>query len=84
MSLNYPWYDILGTVGVMMILACYFLIQIGRISSERLAFSVINGIGASFILVSLYFEFNFASVLMEGAWVLISLIGIVRYFLRRR
>ena len=84
MLLNYPWYDILGTVGVMMILACYFLIQIGRINSERLAFSAINGIGASFILVSLYFEFNFASVLMEGAWVLISLIGIVRYFLRRR
>ena len=67
-----------------MILICYFLIQVGRIDSEKLTFSVVNGLGASFILVSLYYEFNFASVLIEGFWVVISLIGIVRYFLRKR
>ncbi|NKB62639.1 MAG: hypothetical protein GKR95_11130 [Gammaproteobacteria bacterium] len=81
--LNTPWYDWLGTLGVAMILFCYFLIQIGRIDSERLAFSVVNGAGASLILVSLYYEFNFASVLIEGFWVVISLIGVVRYFYRR-
>ena len=82
--LDMPWYDWLGTVGVLMILACYFLIQIGRMDSERLSFSVVNGLGASFILVSLYFEFNFASVLIEGFWVIISLIGIIRYYYRKR
>ena len=82
--INTPWYDLLGTLGVVMILACYFLIQIGRIDSEKLSFSIINGLGASFILVSLYYEFNFASVLIEGFWVLISLIGIVRYVYRQR
>ena len=81
---NTPWYDWLGTLGVAMILLCYFLIQVGRIDSEKLAFSVVNGMGASFILVSLYYEFNFASVLIEGFWVVISLIGIVRYFLKKR
>ena len=82
--MNYPWYDMLGTLGVAMILLCYFLIQIGKIDSDKLPYSVVNGLGASFILVSLYYEFNFASVLIEGFWVVISLIGIIRYFLNRR
>ncbi|NKB77117.1 MAG: hypothetical protein GKR96_08735 [Gammaproteobacteria bacterium] len=82
--LSTPWYDLLGTLGVAMILFCYLLIQIGRIDSEKLTFSVVNGIGASLILVSLYYEFNFASVLIEGFWVVISLIGVGRYFYRRR
>ena len=73
------FHNIIGTIGVSLILLCYFLIQIGKMSPENLRYSMINMIGASMILFSLTFEFNFASVLIEGFWVIISMIGIVRY-----
>ena len=77
------FHDIIGTLGVSLILLCYFLIQIGKLNPENLSYSVVNMIGASTILFSLYFEFNFASVLIEIFWVLISIIGIVRFFQSR-
>ena len=74
------FHDIIGTLGVALILLCYFLIQVGKLTAENLSYSVINMIGASLILFSLYYEFNFASVLIESFWVVISLIGIWRYY----
>ena len=75
------FHDIIGTVGVALILLCYFLIQVGKLTAENLSYSIINMIGASLILFSLYYEFNFASVLIESFWVIISLIGISRYYM---
>ncbi len=77
-------HEIVGTVGVGLILLCYFLIQTGKMSAENLPYSVINMTGALMILYSLYFEFNFASVLIESFWVLISLIGVTRFLSNRK
>ncbi|MFT5115010.1 MAG: hypothetical protein ACI8P9_004353 [Parasphingorhabdus sp.] len=77
------FHDIVGSVGVSLILLCYFLIQIGKMSPTNLRFSVVNMLGASMILFSLSFEFNFASVLIESFWVIISMIGIIRYIRNR-
>ncbi len=77
-------HEIVGTVGVSLILLCYFLIQTGKMSTENLPYSVINMTGALMILYSLYFEFNFASVLIESFWVLISLIGVTRFLSNRK
>ena len=77
-------HEIVGTVGVSLILLCYFLIQTGKMSAGNLPYSVINMTGALMILYSLYFEFNFASVLIESFWVLISLIGVRRFLSNRK
>lgn len=77
------WYDILGTLGVAVIILTYVLLQIERIRSTDLIYSLLNAVGASLILVSLYFDFNFPSVVVEGFWLLISLFGIGKYLLRR-
>ncbi len=76
----YHWYDIVGTLGVAVILIAYVLLQIGRLASERPAFSLLNGVGALMILISLYFDFNFSSFLMEFSWLLVSLFGVGKYF----
>ena len=83
--MNYSWHDFLGIVGVITILWCYFSLQLGKMQSEDLAFSLLNGIGATFILVSLLYEFNLSAFLVELFWLLISLMGIFtgikkRYF----
>lgn len=73
------FHNVVGTLGVSLILLCYFLIQIGKMSQDNLYYSLVNMLGACMILYSLYFEFNFASVLIEVFWILISIIGISRY-----
>ena len=76
------WYDIIGTLGVAIIILTYVLLQIERVRSDQLIYSLLNAIGAAFILVSLYFEFNLPSVVVEVFWLLISLFGIGKYFAR--
>jgi hypothetical protein len=76
-------YDILGTVGVAIIILAYVLLQIGRVRSEQLVYSLLNAIGATLILISLYYAFNFPSFVVELFWLLISLFGIGKYILRR-
>jgi hypothetical protein len=75
--------DIIGIIGVGIILISYFLLNTERMSSDNLTYPLSNFIGAALILVSLLFNFNLASVLMECAWILISLIGIYRIWLKK-
>jgi len=77
------WYNILGTIGVGVIVVTYFLLQLGRVKSDQLIYSLLNGIGAMLILISLYYDFNLPSVVVEAFWLVISIFGIVRYFLAK-
>ena len=81
--MSYAWYDIVGTLGVAVIIVTYVLLQIEKIRSEQLSYSVLNAAGASLILVSLYFDFNFPSLVVEFFWLLISLFGIGKYLFRK-
>lgn len=74
----YHWYDFVGNVGVATILITYLLLQVGRAKIEDWRYSAANGLGAAFILISLYFSFNLSSFLIETAWLIISLFGLYR------
>lgn len=80
----FEYYDVAGTTGVILIVVSYFLLQTGRMRSNSLTYSVNNAVGAALILFSLYFEFNVSAFLIEFFWLLISIIGIVRYFGRAK
>jgi hypothetical protein len=82
--MNYRWFDIVGSCGVGLIILTYVLLQAGRLRSESLSYSVLNAVGASLIIVSLVYEFNFSAFIVEFFWVLISLAGILKYFFYRR
>ena len=84
--MNYAWHDIVGNIGVLLVLGAYLLLQLGRWSPQSLSFSIVNGTGAGLILVSLTQEFNLSAFIVEAAWLLISLVGIVRVLVggRRR
>ena len=82
--MTYSIYDVLGNIGVFLIIFTYFLLQIHKLSSEDLSYSALNALGASLIIVSLFFDFNLSAFILESFWVMISLIGISRFYLRRR
>ena len=81
--MRYAWYDFVGSIGVGVIILTYVLLQIGKLKSETLAYSILNAAGASLIIVSLIYNFNFSAFIVEFFWVLISLYGIVKYFWKR-
>ena len=81
--MTYAWYDMLGTVGVAVIVLTYVLLQIGKLRSDGLLYSALNATGAGLILISLYYAFNFPSFIVEFFWLLISLFGIGKTLLRR-
>ena len=74
--MNYEWYDFVGNLGVALILGSYLLLQIDKVDSKSVGYSVGNAIGALLILVSLCFAFNLSSFIIEIFWLLISLYGL--------
>ena len=82
--MTYGWHDLLGIIGVVLILATYMLLQLEKLSAMSFIYSATNGLGASLILVSLIYAFNLSAFIIEAFWLLISVYGMVRYFSRNR
>ena len=82
--MNYALHDLVGNIGVVMIVGSYFLVQIRRMSATELPYILLNGLGAGCILYSLAFDFNMSAFLLELIWLLISLLGLVRVLVERR
>lgn len=78
--MNYGLLDLVGNIGVAILMVTYLLLQLNKLRSDELAYSLLNAIGASLIVLSLLVDFNLSAFLMEVFWVLISFFGIYRYF----
>jgi len=78
--MSYGVLDLIGNVGVVILIITFLMLQLNKLPSDGLAYSLLNAIGASLIVVSLLFDFNLSALLMEVFWVLISCVGIYRYF----
>lgn len=72
--------DLIGIIGVFIIMIVYMLLHLEKMDAKDLSFSLLNTIGAFFIIISLLFDWNLASFLMESTWMLISLYGTLKYF----
>ena len=76
--------NIIGVAGTALILLGYFLLQLGKIRSEQLVYSILNLLGAAGVVYSLVYDWNLPSFIVESFWVVISFIGIIRFFISRR
>jgi len=76
-------HEIIGTLGSMLIVVTYLLLQLRRMEVTELRYSFLNAAGAGFILYSLSVEFNLAAFLIESFWLLISFIGLARVLILR-
>ncbi|MFK8014847.1 MAG: cyclic nucleotide-binding protein [Gammaproteobacteria bacterium] len=71
--------DLLGLIGVALILIAYAMLQTNRWAPTARRFSALNALGAGLILVSLGYDFNLPAVVIESCWLLISLYGLFRH-----
>lgn len=81
--MQYSLYDFIGTIGTIIIIGTYILLQLGKIKSETLLYSILNAFGAMLIIISLINSFNFSAFIVEFFWVLISFYGIAKYFWKK-
>lgn len=70
--------DIIGIIGVLMVLIAYFMLNTHKFLVLDMRYQLLNFVGSWFILYSLFYSWNLSSVLIEVAWILISIIGIYR------
>ncbi len=82
--MNYQWHDLLGNIGVVLMIAMYLLLQMERIESSSYQYSIYNALGGLLVVISLMYEFNMSAFMFEGFWVVISLYGILRQWRLRR
>lgn len=76
--------DAIGLLGTVMVVLAYSLLQLERTDPKGLTYNVINLVGAILLLLSLCFNFNLASFVIEVFWIGASMIGLYRYWRRRR
>ena len=81
--MNLQWYDWIGILGTLMVLAAFFLLQARRLHGNGIVYQLLNLFGAGGVLVSLWDRFNPSVFVLELAWVAISAYGIARSFKAR-
>lgn len=82
--MDYTWYDFAGNLGVFLLLVAFFLLQLNKITSDQISYSLTNVVGATLILISLAIEFNLSAFAIEFFWLLISIVGVINYFRRKK
>jgi hypothetical protein len=70
--------DIIGSVGVALILIAYFLNTEGLIPVNGKLFYVMNLIGATLACYASFLIGYWPFVILEGTWTLVSLYGLMR------
>ena len=76
-------YNAVGFIGAALLIAAYFANQQRWLPSDDWRYPFANLLGAALIFVSLCFEWNFPSVVIEVFWITISLWGIGKALRRR-
>jgi len=82
--MNYTILDFIGNIGVFLIIFSYLLLQLKKIESGNIKYSLMNLFGASFVIISLLDNFNISAFVVEGFWVIISGIGIYNFLKSRK
>jgi len=72
------WHNVVGMIGVAMIVVSYALLQGGYLRAEQARYSLANAAGAALVLCSLVYDFNLSAFVIEFFWLVISLYGLWR------
>ena len=77
---NYTWSDVVGNIGVVMLIGTLWLNVSGRIDSKGWEYNLSNLTVAILLSVNLYYKPNMSSIIIEMFWASISLYGLYKYY----
>jgi CDP-diglyceride synthetase len=72
--------DIIGFVGVALLISTYAMLQFNRIDPKGFWYSFNNMIVAILVGISLYYTPNLASIVIEIFWFSLSVYGLFQYY----
>ncbi|WP_395061830.1 hypothetical protein [Flavobacterium sp.] len=72
--------DLIGTIGVGIILIAYFLNMFSFIANNGKLFYLLNIIGASIACFASYLIDYIPFVLLEATWAIVSVIGLIKNY----
>lgn len=75
--------DIAGLIGVFAMLAAYALSATGRIKVDAWPALTANLAGALLVLWSLLHAFNLSAFIMESAWAVVAVVGLIKLALKK-
>jgi hypothetical protein len=70
--------DIIGAIGVGIILMAYFLNMFSIIKKDGILYFILNIIGAGIACFASVLIHYMPFIILEGAWVLVSIIGLIK------
>jgi hypothetical protein len=74
--------DIIGICGSALFIGAFIYANMAQVLN-KLLFNALNLIGAILLLISLSVNFNLAAVVLEVAWAIIALVGLIRALRRQ-
>ncbi|MBA6290938.1 hypothetical protein H4J58_04495 [Colwellia sp. MB3u-70] len=75
-------FNIIGMSGTFLIVGAFIMLQLEKLNPKSLAYNLTNLSGAILLLISLCYNFNLASFVIELFWIAASVIGLVKYYTR--
>lgn len=69
-------HSLIGVAGFVCYIAAFGSVQFGWLDGNSTAYSLANVLAAGLVAVSLIKDFNLASALIQGSWILIGLTGL--------
>ncbi|MFC5740897.1 CBU_0592 family membrane protein [Dyella tabacisoli] len=77
--MTFEWHDWAGYIGVVLVLLAFLLLQARKLHGNGLIYQLMNVLGALGVMISLLAgTFNTPAFVMQVAWLLIGIYGIVR------
>ena len=70
--------DAVGLVGVVLYVAAYAGLQLGKLELADLSYTILNAAGGLAVLFSLVWSFNLAAFITQILWLLFTVIGYFR------
>lgn len=74
------FYDIIGWLGVALLLVAYALLSLGRLPGDSRRFQAMNMLGALLLAANAWHYNTLPSVVVNVAWALIGLVALLRRF----
>jgi hypothetical protein len=74
--------DIVGMLGTFLVVGAFFMLQLEKLTPTSLTYNHTNLSGAILLLISLCYNFNLASFVIELFWIAASIIGLIKYYQR--
>jgi len=82
--LQFHWSDIVGNIGVLLLVITYAMLQADKIDAKGFWYSFNNCMVAILLFVNLYFKPVLANITLEVFWLAISLYGIYKWYTKRK